>query len=122
MSPAQSQGQTASADAVDVAGTRGGGGGGPADSPLGVGAQRLEQVLPNACDLALGKGPDGQRMQPPGQCLGGGRQGILPGRAGDHGGPGEAALTVQPGLERIQDVGHPLVLVDANRGRAAGHR
>ena len=35
--------------------------------------------------------------------------------------PGGAAFTVQPGLERIEDVWNPLVLVDADRGPGA-HR
>jgi len=61
-------------------------------------------------------------MQAARQCLRRGRQRVLAGRTGDDGGPGEAALPVQPCLDRVQDVGHPLVLVDEQRCGAGHHR
>ena len=69
----------------------------------------------------MGERPDDERMEPPGQRLRRRRQSVLPRRPRDDRRPREAAFTVQPGLERIEDVWNPLVLINADRGPGA-HR
>jgi hypothetical protein len=84
------------------------------DQRAGILEEHVEEVLVNAGDLALRERVDGHAVQPPGQRLGSGGQGVMAGGAGDDE-TARPCIAVEFGLDGVEQVGDVLVLIDADR-------
>nr|WP_199734906.1 hypothetical protein [Cellulomonas sp. PhB143] len=80
----------------------------------------LDEVTVRGIDLGLRERQDGESLQAARQRLGAYRQRVVARRTRqhEHAGPG---LTIQSGLDRVQQRRHPLILVDEDGRDLADH-